>query len=86
MEKNEEILFDYVDENGVSKKAEVLTFFKLDGNDKQYALCSIPANDGNYDVTAFIVNDLNDGTLSFDDIESDEEFAQVSALVNEMMG
>lgn len=86
MENSEQILFDYVDETGVTKKAEVLTLFKLDGQEKQYALCSIPADDDNYDITAFIVNNLDDGTVSFDDIESEEEFAEVTKVVNEMMG
>ena len=75
VEEDEEVFFDYVDENGTIKKAEVLTLFSLEGSDKQYAMCSLPADDGNFDITAFIVNTLPDNTVSLDDIESEEELS-----------
>ena len=79
------ILFDYVEEDGTIKKAEVLTLFTVEGSEKQYALCSIPAIDGNFDITAFIMNELADGTVRFDDIESEEKLNKVTAVVNDMM-
>ena len=85
METEEKILFDYVEEDGTIKKAEVLTLFTVEGSEKQYALCSIPAIDGNFDITAFIMNELADGTVRFDDIESEEKLNKVTAVVNDMM-
>lgn len=70
MENNDDVFFDYIDQDGIVKKAEVLTLFSLEGSEKQYALCSIPANDGDFDITAFIVNNLGNNTVSLDDIEN----------------
>ena len=85
LENDEEVFFDYVAENGTIKKAEVLTLFSLEGSDKQYAMCSLPADDGNFDITAFIVNTLPDNTVSLDDIESEEELNLVTEAVNAIM-
>lgn len=85
VEEDEDVFFDYVDANGTIKKAEVLTLFSLEGSDKQYAMCSLPADDGNFDITAFIVNTLPDNTVSLDDIESEEELNLVTEAVNAIM-
>lgn len=83
---NDEVLFDYIDENGVVKKAEIISLFTLEENkDKKYAICSIPTDDDNFDITAFIVNDLGNNTISLDDIIDEEEFDKVSKVVNEIM-
>ena len=84
-DQNEDIFFDYIDASGVVKKAEILTVFTIDGSDKQYAACSIPTDDGNFDITAYIVNDLGNDTISLDDIESDEEFDRVSEVIKDLM-
>ena len=73
----EDILFNYVDSNGNVKKAEVLTLFTLEGRDHEYALCSIPADDGNFDIMTFIVNENPDGEVSFDDITDPNELEDV---------
>ena len=84
-DQNENIFFDYIDASGVVKKAKILTVFTIDGSDKQYAACSIPTDDGNFDITAYIVNDLGNDTISLDDIESDEEFDRVSEVIKDLM-
>lgn len=75
--EEEDILFNYVDSNGNVKKAEVLTLFTLEGRDHEYALCSIPADDGNFDIMTFIVNENPDGEVSFDDITDPNELEEV---------
>ena len=85
MENEEDILFDYVDANGNEKKAEVLTMFSLEGRDHEYALCSVPADDGNFDIMTFIVNESEDGEVSFDDITDPEELADVIAASNHII-
>lgn len=85
MENNDDVFFDYIDQDGIVKKAEVLTLFSLEGSEKQYAICSIPANDGNFDITAFIVNNLGNNTVSLDDIENPEEMKNVIEAVNAIM-
>lgn len=85
MENNDDVFFDYIDQDGIVKKAEVLTLFSLEGSEKQYALCSIPANDGDFDITAFIVNNLGNNTVSLDDIENPEEMKNVIEAVNAIM-
>ena len=67
------MFFDYVDENGKQKKAEVLTLFRIEGSEKYYAMCSIPTDDGKYDITAFIVNSTSPNTVTFDDITDENE-------------
>ena len=78
---DDSIFFDYVDANGVSKKSEVLTLFRIDNSEKYYAMCSIPSDDGNYDITAFIVNSTSPNTVSFDDITDPNELNTVSKVV-----
>lgn len=85
MENNDDVFFDYIDQDRIVKKAEVLTLFSLEGSEKQYAICSIPANDGNFDITAFIVNNLGNNTVSLDDIENPEEMKNVIEAVNAIM-
>ena len=81
--EDKDIFFDYVDTDGTLKKAEVLTLFNVEGYDKTYAMCSIPSIDGNYEITAFIVNDKNpDGSISFDDIVDQTELSVVTKSVN----
>ena len=75
------IFFDYVDANGVSKKSEVLTLFRIDGSAKYYAMCCIPSSDGNYDITAFIVNSTSPNTVSFEDITDSNELNLVTKAV-----
>ena len=75
------IFFDYVDIDGTQKKAEVLTLFRIEGKEKYYAMCSIPAEDGNYDITAFIVNSTSPNTVSFDDITDEEELKLATQAV-----
>lgn len=77
MEMEENVLFDYVDASGNTKKAEVLTLFTLEGRNHEYALCSVPADDGNFDIMTFIVNENQDGEVSFDDITDPEELEDV---------
>ena len=84
-DQNEDVFFDYIDASGVVKKAEIFTVFTIEGSDKQYAACSIPTDDGNFDITAYIVNDLGNDTISLDDIESDEEFDRVSEVIKDLM-
>ena len=82
----DEIFFDYIDSKGGVKKAEVISLFTLEEyKDKQYAICSIPNDDENFDIAVYIVNDLGNNTVSFDDIESDEEFERVKEVVAEIM-
>lgn len=85
MENNDDVFFDYIDQDGIVKRAEILTLFSLEGSEKQYAICSIPANDGNFDITAFIVNNLGNNTVSLDDIENPEEMKSVTEAVNAIM-
>ena len=82
---NEDVFFDYIDDKGVTKKAEILSVFKVDDSDKEYAVCSIPTDDGNFDITAYIVKDLGNNTISLDDIESDEGFDRVSEVIKDLM-
>ena len=77
----ESIIFDYIDVDGTHKKAEVLTLFRIEGKEKYYAMCSIPADDGNYDITAFIVNSTSPNTVSFDDITDEEELKLAAKAV-----
>ena len=79
------IFFDYVDDNGIQKKAEVLTLFRIEGKDKYYAMCSIPTDDGNYDITAFIVNTTFPNVVSFDDITDEEELNMAAKVVTEII-
>lgn len=85
MEEQENIYFDYVDANGVSKKAEVLTLFTLEGETKEYALCSIPQEGDNYDITVFIVNNISPDEVSFDDITDPTELANVTEAAKQIM-
>ena len=85
MENNDDVFFDYIDQDGIVKKAEVLTLFSLEGSEKQYAVCSIPAADGNFDITAFIVNNLGHNTVSLDDIEDPKEMQNVTEAVNAIL-
>lgn len=80
IENEEDIFFDYQGPDGKLRKAEVLTLFRVDGYQKEYALCSIPTDDENFEITAFIVNSQEDG-FSFDDIEDKQEFEDVSNVV-----
>ena len=85
MEKEENIIFDYVTENGQTVKAEVLTLFSIDGYNKKYALCSIPAADGNFDIMAFVVNEGQSDEVSFDDITDEAELSVVTEAANNIM-
>ena len=79
------IFFDYVDVDGTQKKAEVLTLFRIEGREKYYAMCSIPAEDGNYDITAFIVNSTSPNTVTFDDITDQEELNLAAKAVSDII-
>ena len=81
----ENVYFDYVSGDGVTRKAEVLTLFSLDGYDKRYALCSVPADDGNFDIMAFIVNEKENNEVSFDDILDAKELTEVTEAANHIM-
>ena len=83
--EEENVYFDYVDEKGVAKKAEVLTLFSLDGYDNRYALCSVPTDDGNFDIMAFIVNEKENDEVSFDDILDEKELSEVTEAANHIM-
>ena len=83
--EEENIYFNYVKENGTAVRAEVLTLFSLDGKDKRYALCSIPAEDGNFDIMVFIVNEKENNEVSFDDILDEKELSDVTEAANHIM-
>lgn len=76
------VYFDYIDTNGIIKKAEVLCCFELEKYSKQYALCAIPSDDG-FDLCAFIISEKGN-EVSMEDIEDDEEYREVSRYVNEL--
>ena len=79
------IFFDYVDVDGTKKKAEVLTLFRIDGSEKYYAMCSIPAENGNFNITAFIVNSTSPNTVSFDDITDQKELDLAAKAVADII-
>ena len=82
----ENIYFNYVDENGTTKRAEVLTLFSLESNaNRKYALCSVPTNDGNFDIMVFIVNEKENNQVSFDDILDEKELSEVTAAANNII-
>lgn len=82
---NDDVFFDYIDQDGIVQRAEVLTLFSLEDSARKYAICSIPAKDGNFDITAFLVNNLGDNTVSLDDIEDPEEISKVTEAVNAIL-
>lgn len=80
---NDDVFFDFIDSNGQIKKGEVLCLFELKNYNKEYALCSIPTNDGDFDITAFIVNKVNN-EVSFEDIVDSDELNDVVCTIEEL--
>lgn len=78
----ENIVFNYIDENGTNKEAEVLTLFNVNDYDKTYALCSIPVEGDNYNIAAFIVNQVNDENVEFISIKDPNELNNVNMVIN----
>ena len=72
------VYFDYVDITGETLKGEILSIFELDGRDKQYAICSVPTSDGEYDIIPFILKENGESAVSLEDITDQEELEEVS--------
>ena len=83
--EDKDIFFDYVDVNGARKKGEVLTLFTLDGRNNRYALCSVPNDEGTFDIMPFIVTSTSENSVRFDDIVDPEELAAVQAAATDII-
>jgi uncharacterized protein YrzB (UPF0473 family) len=75
------------DENGLEREAEVLSFFKLKSNDKEYLIYTFnePAGDDLVTIHASTVQVNADGTYTLLGIDDENEWTEVKKVMRDII-
>jgi len=87
MENEKKELLTIIDENGDRKEAEVLLYFKLEENGKEYVIYTFNEPAGNDLVTVYtsVVKREENSEPVLTSIESDEEWAKIKDVMRQVI-
>jgi len=88
MEDNKEIqTIKVTDENGLEREAEVLLFFKLKENGKEYLIYTFnePAGDDMVTIHASTVKEEADGSYTLLGIDDENEWTEVKKVMRDVI-
>lgn len=87
MESEEKQVITIIDENGEKREADVLLYFKLEENGKDYLIYTFnePAGDDLVTVHTSVVNKNEDGETVLAAIENDEEWAKIKDIMRQVI-
>lgn len=87
MESEEKQVITIIDENGEKREADVLLYFKLEENGKDYLIYTFNESAGDDLVTVHtsVVNRNEEGEPVLSAIESDEEWAKIKDIMRQVI-
>lgn len=79
----EKEIINIIDENGVEKQVEVVAYFTLKTNDKDYLIYTENKTDasGNVEVNVSEVVEQEDGTVVFNGIDDDAVWVEIKKVM-----
>ena len=80
---NEKEILNIIDENGVAKQVEVVAYFTLKTNGKDYLIYTENKTDasGNVEVSVSEVSEQPDGTVVFNGVDDDAVWVEVKKVM-----